>query len=383
MFKFPNLKIDPSLFLNSDVSYDDYDYVLNKLEDDESKLIFYYRIMLDNTRDVYYSLKLLEAIYYNSVLSDMSDFTQYQFIKFLLKNNNYKKKIYIFGYNKILIEHNLPYLVDRNLHALNVDGIYVDEILDSYRTDIYDLKIIDENVVFDKDAIFIMTTSDFCEFDKKLIGINKENVFKLHFNSLYGYGDFKYRIRVQYFGESFLRPVKNEVFVDCGAFLLDSTLDFIAWCFDDYKKVYALEPCREIYNEALKISKNLDIKNIEIINSGVWSSKTSVLFDDKEAGAGSISLTSGSKVDVVDIDSVVGDDKVTLIKMDIEGSESDAIVGATNTIKRCRPRLLICGYHLKNDCIKLVKEVLSINSDYKVYIRHYNFNAYETVIYFV
>ncbi len=69
--------------------------------------------------------------------------------------------------------------------------------------------------------------------------------------------------------------------------------------------------------------------------------------------------------------------------MDIEGAESEAILGATNTIKRCKPRLLICGYHLKNDCIKLIKQVLSINSDYKIYIRHYNFNTYETVIYFV
>lgn len=37
------------------------------------------------------------------------------------------------------------------------------------------------------------------------------------------------------------------------------------------------------------------------------------------------------------------------IKMDIEGSEMAALMGAKETIKRHKPYLAICVYHRKND----------------------------------
>ena len=83
----------------------------------------------------------------------------------------------------------------------------------------------------------------------------------------------------------------------------------------------------------------------------------------------------------VDIDSVVGDDNVTFIKMDVEGSELKALEGAKNTIIRKHPRLAICIYHKAMDVIEIPSYILSLVPEYKFYIRHYNSHMWETVLY--
>jgi FkbM family methyltransferase len=58
--------------------------------------------------------------------------------------------------------------------------------------------------------------------------------------------------------------------------------------------------------------------------------------------------------------------KVDFIKMDIEGAEQKAIVGARNTIAKFRPRMALCIYHIKGDETMVPKLVHDAVSDYKV-----------------
>ena len=58
--------------------------------------------------------------------------------------------------------------------------------------------------------------------------------------------------------------------------------------------------------------------------------------------------------------------KVDFIKMDIEGAEQKAIVGAKKTIARFRPRMALCVYHLKDDDVMVPKLVHDIVADYRV-----------------
>jgi hypothetical protein len=46
------------------------------------------------------------------------------------------------------------------------------------------------------------------------------------------------------------------------------------------------------------------------------------------------------------IDDILADNRLTFIKMDIEGAELDALYGARNTIKKSLPILVISTYHL-------------------------------------
>jgi hypothetical protein len=87
-------------------------------------------------------------------------------------------------------------------------------------------------------------------------------------------------------------------------------------------------------------------------------------------------------IEVDTIDNIVKQ-KVDYIKLDIEGAEQDAIDGAKETIRKYKPILAICIYHKAQDWYKIPKKVLEIQSDYKVYIRHYMEGIYETVMYFI
>ena len=48
----------------------------------------------------------------------------------------------------------------------------------------------------------------------------------------------------------------------------------------------------------------------------------------------------------VDIDTLLEDERVTYIKMDVEGAEMEALKGGKEQIKRNKPKLFIarCGY---------------------------------------
>ncbi len=67
--------------------------------------------------------------------------------------------------------------------------------------------------------------------------------------------------------------------------------------------------------------------------------------------------------------------------MDVEGSEMNALIGASKTIRRDHPRLAICIYHKEIDFIKLSSYILQLYPEYKLYIRHYTSYIWETVLY--
>ncbi len=65
-------------------------------------------------------------------------------------------------------------------------------------------------------------------------------------------------------------------------------------------------------------------------------------------------------------------EKVDFIKYDVEGDEAAALVGSTETIKRCRPSLSVSLYHKTDDLFELplkVYEMLSSPEDYTFHLR--------------
>ena len=55
----------------------------------------------------------------------------------------------------------------------------------------------------------------------------------------------------------------------------------------------------------------------------------------------------------VDIDTLLEDERVTYIKMDVEGAEMEALKGGKEQIKRNKPKLFIAAYHHDADIFLL------------------------------
>jgi FkbM family methyltransferase len=73
-------------------------------------------------------------------------------------------------------------------------------------------------------------------------------------------------------------------------------------------------------------------------------------------------------VKAVKIDTLVeelGLERVDFIKMDVEGAEVDALLGAKETISQFKPKLAICTYHRPTDPIEIRKILSQYNPNYK------------------
>ena len=124
-----------------------------------------------------------------------------------------------------------------------------------------------------------------------------------------------------------------------------------------------------------------------MIKAAAWNSDTELCFEkgrEKKHGQGIASCVSdcGSvKVKARSIDSVLDGEKCTFIKMDIEGSELNALRGAEKTIKKYHPKLAICIYHKPEDIVDIPRYLHQICPGYKMYLRHYSNCDVETVLY--
>lgn len=189
----------------------------------------------------------------------------------------------------------------------------------------------------------------------------------------------------QYFDSDIVRFTPEEVLVDCGAYTGDVFFEFIKRT--NYKYAYLFEPDLKVLPYLKKRIYKYKEK-VEIIQAGAFESKGTLLFDSTGIGTGNIINTDagaikvGEKIDVETIDSIVRE-KVTFIKMDIEGSELSALKGAKKTIQRDRPKLAVCIYHKKEDFIEIPKYIKQLVPEYKLYLRHYSDTPSETVLYAV
>ena len=82
-------------------------------------------------------------------------------------------------------------------------------------------------------------------------------------------------------------------------------------------------------------------------------------------------------MDIVRLDDDLPDG-FTFLKMDIEGAEYNALLGAEQTIRRHSPKLAICVYHGYDDLWRIPALIESFNPNYTFYLRHNGGNLIPT-----
>lgn len=182
----------------------------------------------------------------------------------------------------------------------------------------------------------------------------------------------------QYFEENIIKLNDGEVFVDGGCFDFETSNMVMERC--NPTKIYAFEPDKYNYEKIEKVIESQQLSNVVLLNKGLWNKEEVLRFSAQGSIMSRVSEDGEEKIEVVALDEVI-EDKVTFIKMDIEGSELNALRGAEKIIKRDKPKLAICIYHKPEDTIDIPSYILSLVPEYKLYIRHYSYSAAETVLY--
>lgn len=189
----------------------------------------------------------------------------------------------------------------------------------------------------------------------------------------------------QYFDLPELKANSNtcaECFVDAGCLDGKSTIGFSKWCNGRYSKIWAFEPDETSFRFCQEKLECEGIHNCELVSAGLWNESVNINFQAFSNGLSRIADSGATKIRVVKLDDVVlNNDNVTFIKMDIEGAEYNAILGARRIIQEQKPKLAISVYHKPEDIWELAKLILSMNQNYCLYLRHYSVTNYETVLY--
>lgn len=191
----------------------------------------------------------------------------------------------------------------------------------------------------------------------------------------------------QYYIDELFDSKMKGTFLDVGASIGDTLEALSDKTNNSFEKVYCFEPSQDAY-AILKDKAKAYGDRVRLVNKGAWNRQETLEFqEDAEHGASKIAVTEKKntiKVSVDRLDDMVdGDDKVIHIKMDIEGSEKQALKGAMGIIKRDKPMLAICAYHMNDDFLEIPKLIKQIVPEYKFYLRHHNVAGTETVIYAV
>lgn len=189
----------------------------------------------------------------------------------------------------------------------------------------------------------------------------------------------------QYFPQEIIKLTENEVFIDVGAFDGDTISIFLKETGAKFSKIISYELDKKNY---LKLLENINkykpnIKNkIMYYNLGLLNENKIINYFSGSTSA-NIDSDSNETGNVIKLSEHLTNVLPTYIKMDIEGAELDALKGAEEIIKKCKPKLAICVYHKPEHLWEIPFYIKKIVPEYNIYLRHHSFDITETVCYAV
>lgn len=158
---------------------------------------------------------------------------------------------------------------------------------------------------------------------------------------------------------------KNEFYLDLGAYDGDTVREFLSYTNGNFGSITALEPDAKNYKKLLAKTPQA-----HCLNCGVYSFCGEVAFSTEASRNSSVSDSGSRTIEVKTIDEICRGGKTTYIKMDVEGSEREALLGGSHTLLNKQPKLLVSAYHKMWDFFELPNLIHSINPDYRLYMRH-------------
>lgn len=186
----------------------------------------------------------------------------------------------------------------------------------------------------------------------------------------------------QYF--DFFEPQQGEIFVDAGAYDGMTSVMFSKWCNNSHDGIYLFEANAANKQKISDVLARHNINNANVIMKGTWSEDTEVSFEiDTYLTTGSrINMAvNTNKVPVTSIDNALLGKKVTFIKMDVEGSEFQSLLGCKETIKKYHPRMAISVYHLSEDICEIPRLLMDMDDTYRIAFRVYASDFAEIIMY--
>jgi FkbM family methyltransferase len=172
--------------------------------------------------------------------------------------------------------------------------------------------------------------------------------------------------------------------LDCGAFDGDTIRELLSRV-PNIPAMHAVEADAISCDRLCKFVDTLDpaVRNrIHLLPCAIGKERGFLAFESTGTLTSRAS-DSGTRVPVERIDDLFAETSLSLIKMDIEGAEYDALLGARGVLERDQPILAICVYHTQSDIWRIPLLVHEILPGHRLFLRSYEGDGFQTVMYAV
>lgn len=327
--------------------------IYSRLVDETSKEIFQSRLLMSLTGNISEIRKL--------VLKTEAG----RSLKALLENQN---RIYLYGAGI------RGQRIVQMFPKMNWEG-YIDREKEGTCNNIKIIKL--ENLKSDEAAIILITNLEgYDEIKDDLLahGIHQDFIYTLNDFEVIAHQDQYFEERcIEYFCDH------QGAFLDAGSFDGADCVKFVNSNLYHNNILYAFEPDEKNYVICKKKLEGLS--NVEVFNVGLAARAKKAYFLADKGECSRITDEGDCVIDIDTIDSIIGENPIGYIKMDIEGNELEAIKGAKKHITRDKPNLMISVYHKIDDIIEIPKLLLEYNPNYKFALGHYSVCNADTVLY--
>lgn len=168
-----------------------------------------------------------------------------------------------------------------------------------------------------------------------------------------------------------LAPAQDEVYLDLGAYNGDTIRELGELTDWRWREVVAVEPDRRNCRKLRVLAEELAERGlpVEVYEAGIWSEQGELGFSDSGGRQSTFIGAEKKTVPVTTIDALAEGLEVSLIKMDVEGAELQALAGGRETLPQAAPKLFVAAYHYDVDLFRLPLLLQEIVPQYKIYLR--------------
>lgn len=175
----------------------------------------------------------------------------------------------------------------------------------------------------------------------------------------------------------------DEVFVDCGAFDGDTVRLFAREAQAQFDKIFAFEPDPHSFEKLLATLRDLPgarAGNVTAFRCATGARSERLRFI--ASGTAMSAVGDGDlEVEARTLDETVAAAKPTYVKMDIEGSEPDALEGARTIVIEHSPVFAISCYHRQDHLWRIPLQIASLNPNYRFYLRPHDIEMWDLICY--
>jgi len=216
-----------------------------------------------------------------------------------------------------------------------------------------------------------------------LLAVAKARLFQDFWLDMIG-SPFLHAVAVgsQYFVPDFYPYDDRNTYVDCGAYEGDFLVSLERELFENgggALRAHAFEPDSVNMGRLRKTLLTYGLDGVTVHHCLVGQEDVLVEYPDFHNCRASVST---SPVRMVRLDTVLAQLDVGFMKLDVEGSEIEALLGAQQTVKARQPHLAVCAYHKTGHLLDVPLTISAIAPNYALQMRHHSANTlWETVCY--